>query len=160
MAAPVFAWAEAEVQTPPAAVQMPPAAVQTPPAAVQAPAPTPQVANTAATGMGGQLLQLLFGLLLVIGLIFVLAWVMRRVQRVGPNSGQLIELLGSRALGPRDRLMLVQVGNEQILLGITPGRITPLHVLKEPVQVPVREQVTPDFAQHLLKLMGKDKDKK
>jgi flagellar protein FliO/FliZ len=119
----------------------------------------PPVANTG-TGMGGQLFQLLLGLLLVIGLIFVLAWVMRRVQRVGPNSGQVIELISSRALGPRDRLMLVQVGTEQILLGITPGRITPLHVLKEPVQVPVREQVTPEFAQHLLKLMGKDKDKK
>jgi flagellar protein FliO/FliZ len=119
----------------------------------------PPVANTG-TGMGGQLFQLLLGLLLVVGLIFALAWVMRRVQRVGPNSGQVIELISSRALGPRDRLMLVQVGNEQILLGITPGRITPLHVLKEPVQVPAREQVTPEFAQHLLKLMGKDKDKK
>ena len=32
-----------------------------------------------------------------------------------------------------DRLVLVQVGNEQILLGLTPGRITPLHVLKEPL---------------------------
>ncbi|MDF2641141.1 MAG: fliO [Pseudomonas sp.] len=131
-------------------------------AAPQATTPAPAVSQVANTGMGmgGQLFQLLLGLLLVIGLIFVLAWVMRRVQRVGPNSGQLIELISSRALGPRDRLMLVQVGNEQILLGITPGRITPLHVLKEPVQAPVREQVTPEFAQQLMKLMGKDKDKK
>ncbi len=43
-------------------------------------------------------------------------------------------MIGSRALGPRDRLVLVQVGEEQILLGLTPGRITPLHVLKTPVQ--------------------------
>ncbi|MFJ4145746.1 flagellar biosynthetic protein FliO [Pseudomonas sp. NPDC089734] len=120
----------------------------------------PQVGNAVSSGMGGQVLQLLLGLLLVIGLIFVLAWVMRRVQSVGPNSGQVIELLGSRALGTRDRLLLVQVGNEQILLGVTPGQITPLHVLKEPVQVPVREQTTPEFAQRLLELMGKDKDKK
>ncbi|EGH14732.1 flagellar protein FliO [Pseudomonas savastanoi pv. glycinea str. race 4] len=110
--------------------------------------------------MGGQVVQLLFGLILVIGLIFVLAWLMRRVQRVGPNNGQVIELVSSRALGPRDRLVLVQIGSEEILLGITPGRITPLHVLKEPVQVPVREQATPEFAQRLMELMGKDKDKK
>ncbi|AHF68489.1 MULTISPECIES: flagellar biosynthetic protein FliO [Pseudomonas] len=126
----------------------------------QAAAAAPQVANTASGGMGGQVLQLLLGLLVVVGLIFVLAWVMRRVQSVGPNGGQVIELLGSRALGTRDRLLLVQVGNEQILLGVTPGHITPLHVLKEPVQVPVREQATPEFAQRLLELMGKDKDKK
>ena len=59
---------------------------------------------------------------------------LRRVQQAGPaGKGQVIELIGSRALGPRDRLMLVQVGNEQILLGLSPGTITALHVLKEPV---------------------------
>lgn len=145
--APTVAWAvESTAQSAPAQAAAPQAAAT-------------QVANTGVS-MGGQLFQLLLGLLLVVALIFVLAWVMRRVQRVGPNSGQVIELISSRALGPRDRLMLVQVGQEQILLGITPGRITPLHVLKEPVQVPEREQVTPEFAQQLMKLMGKDKDKK
>ncbi|MGV8919918.1 MAG: flagellar biosynthetic protein FliO [Pseudomonas sp.] len=113
-------------------------------------------------GVAGQLTQLVLGLLLVIGLIFGLAWLLRRVQSAGPRNGQVIELIGSRALGARDRLLLVQVGNEQILLGITPGRITPLHVLKEPVQVPTpAKTATPEFAQRLMELMGKDhKDKK
>ena len=77
-----------------------------------------------------------------------------------PGKGQVIELIGSRALGPRDRLVLVQVGNEQILLGLTPGTISALHVLKEPVQVSGTEQATPEFAQRLMELLGKDKDKK
>ncbi len=72
-------------------------------------------------GVGGQLTQLVLGLLLVVGLIFVLAWLMRRVQNIGPGNAQVIEMIGSRALGPRDRLVLVQVGEEQILLGITPA---------------------------------------
>jgi len=117
----------------------------------------------ASSGVAGQLTQLVFGLLLVLGLIFFLAWLLRRVQQAGPaGKGQVIELIGSRALGPRDRLMLVQVGNEQILLGLSPGTITALHVLKEPVQVPSgTEKATPEFAQRLLELMGKDqKDKK
>ncbi|UWF50907.1 flagellar biosynthetic protein FliO [Pseudomonas sp. N3-W] len=115
------------------------------------------------SGVAGQLTQLVFGLLLVLGLIFLLAWLLRRVQQHGPaGKGQVIELIGSRALGPRDRLMLVQVGNEQILLGLSPGSITALHVLKEPVQVPSgTEKATPEFAQRLMELMGKDhKDKK
>ena len=126
------------------------------------------VATAAATpavssGVAGQLTQLVFGLLLVLGLIFFLAWLLRRVQQAGPaGKGQVIELIGSRALGPRDRLMLVQVGNEQILLGLSPGSITALHVLKEPVQVPTSsEKATPEFALRLMELMGKDqKDKK
>ncbi|SFX08708.1 flagellar protein FliO/FliZ [Pseudomonas sp. NFR02] len=124
--------------------------------------PVAQVAATPAVGsVSGQLTQLVLGLLLVIGLIFVLAWLMRRVQRIGPGNGQVIELVGSRALGPRDRLVLVQVGEEQILLGITPGRITPLHVLKTPVDAVKTEAATPEFAQRLMELLGKDqKDKK
>ncbi|MHC8399869.1 flagellar biosynthetic protein FliO [Pseudomonas sp. MDT1-17] len=120
-------------------------------------------APAVSSGVAGQLTQLVFGLLLVLGLIFFLAWLLRRVQQAGPaGKGQVIELIGSRALGPRDRLMLVQVGNEQILLGLSPGTITALHVLKEPVQVPGgTEKATPEFAQRLMELMGKDqKDKK
>ena len=130
------------------------------PVATAAPAAAAPVASS---GVAGQLTQLVFGLLLVLGLIFFLAWLLRRVQQAGPaGKGQVIELIGSRALGPRDRLMLVQVGNEQILLGLSPGTITALHVLKEPVQVPSgTEKATPEFAQRLMELMGKDqKDKK
>ncbi|RON41603.1 flagellar biosynthetic protein FliO [Pseudomonas brassicacearum] len=129
------------------------------PVATAAAAAAPAVSS----GVAGQLTQLVFGLLLVLGLIFFLAWLLRRVQQAGPaGKGQVIELIGSRALGPRDRLMLVQVGNEQILLGLSPGTITALHVLKEPVQVPSgTEKATPEFAQRLMELMGKDqKDKK
>ncbi|MFL6536268.1 MAG: flagellar biosynthetic protein FliO [Pseudomonas sp.] len=125
------------------------------------------VANAAVTpasgsGMAGQLAQLVLGLLLVLGVIFFLAWMLRRVQQAGPaGKGQVIDIISSRALGPRDRLVLVQVGNEQILLGLSPGTITALHVLKEPVQVPSAEQATPEFAQRLMELLGKDqKDKK
>lgn len=110
--------------------------------------------------MGGQLVQLLLGLLLVIGLIFLLAWVMRRVQQIVPRGGQVINVVATQALGPRDRLVLVQVGGEQVLLGLTPGNITALHVLKEPLSLPDAEPVSSEFAQRLMELLGKDqKDK-
>ena len=117
-------------------------------------------APVAGASVGGQLTQLVLGLLLVLGLIFALAWLLRRVQQTGPRQGQVIELISSRALGARDRLVLVQVGNEQILLGLTPGRITPLHVLKEPVQVPgTAQSATPEFAKRLMEILGQQKDK-
>ncbi|MCP1454931.1 MULTISPECIES: flagellar biosynthetic protein FliO [Pseudomonas] len=126
------------------------------------PVATAVAAPAAGSGVAGQLAQLVLGLLLVLGLIFFLAWLLRRVQQAGPaGKGQVIDIVGTRALGPRDRLVLVQVGNEQILLGLSPGTITALHVLKEPVQVPSAEQASPEFAQRLMELLGKDqKDKK
>lgn len=106
--------------------------------------------------VSGQLLQLLLGLLLVIGLIFLLAWVVRRIQNSLPLKGsqQVISLLASQALGPRDRLLLVQVGKEQILLGLTPGTIVPLHVLQEPIQISTPESnLSSAFAQRLAKVL-------
>lgn len=121
---------------------------------------TRAVAPLAGSDMAGQLGQLLVGLLLVIGLIFALAWLLRRVQQIGPRGGQVIKLVASQTLGPRDRLLLVQVGGEQILLGISAGRIAPLHVLKEPVLLGETQAATPEFAQRLMELLGKDqKDK-
>ena len=121
---------------------------------------TAAAAPVVGSSIGGQLTQLVLGLLLVLGLIFALAWLLRRVQQAGPRQGQVIELISSRALGARDRLVLVQVGNEQILLGLTPGRITPLHVLKEPVQLPDTAQpATPEFAKRLMEVLGQQKDK-
>jgi flagellar protein FliO/FliZ len=72
----------------------------------------------------------------------------------------VIKIVATQALGPRDRLVLVQVGGEQLLLGLTPGRIAPLHVLKEPVHLPDSEPASTEFAQRLMELLGKDqKDK-
>ena len=125
--------------------------------------PVAKAATTPVAGsdIGGQLVQLMLGLLLVVGLIFALAWLLRRVQQIGPRGNQAIKLVASQALGPRDRLLLVQVGGEQILLGISAGRIAPLHVLKEPVPLADGAPATPEFAQRLMELLGKDqKDSK
>lgn len=128
------------------------------PSPVLAPAAVPMLASSGS--LSSQLGQMLLGLLLVIGLIFILAWLLRRVQRIGPRGAQVIKLLASQALGPRDRLVLVQVGSEQVLLGLSAGRITPLHVLKDPVHLPDSEPASAEFAQRLMEILGKDpKDK-
>lgn len=116
--------------------------------------------SMSSAGMGAQLSKLLLGLLLVIGLIFLLAWLLRRVQQLNPRGAQVIKLVSSQALGPRERLVLVQVGGEQILVGLSGGRITPLHVMREPVHLPDAEPANPEFAQRLMELLDKDhKDK-
>ena len=43
-------------------------------------------APAVSSGVAGQLTQLVFGLLLVLGLIFFLAWLLRRVQQAGPAA--------------------------------------------------------------------------
>ena len=68
------------------------------PFSVMAAEPVAAVAAPAVgSSVAGQLTQLVLGLLLVLGLIFLLAWLLRRVQQAGPaGKGQVIELIGSR----------------------------------------------------------------
>ncbi|CAE6908553.1 Flagellar protein FliO [Pseudomonas marincola] len=111
--------------------------------------------SLATSNVSGQLAQLVLGLLLVIGLIFLLAWLVRRVQQITPRGGQVIQIVATQTLGPRDRLVLVQVGGEQVLIGLTPGRIAPLHVMAEPVSAASSTQASGDFAQRLMQALGK-----
>ncbi|MEH3023299.1 MAG: flagellar biosynthetic protein FliO [Pseudomonas oryzihabitans] len=106
--------------------------------------------------VGAQLGQLLLGLLLVIGLILGLAWLVRRVQLQGPRGEQVIKVISTQHLAPRERLVLVQVGQEQILIGIAGGRITPLHTLREPVRPGEVDAAAPEFAQRLLELISRE----
>lgn len=103
----------------------------------------------------GQLVQMGLGLLVVVGLIFLLGYLMRRVGPLAPQGGQYIRVISLYPLGPRDRLALVEVGGRQLLLGISPGRITTLHVLEEPVTDDA-EAGGGDFARKLQAMLKRD----
>lgn len=83
----------------------------------------------------GSLLQFGFGLVVVVGMIFGLAWVLRRMNRIQGNVQGRLRILAGLPLGARERAVLIQVGDEQILLGVAPGRVSRLHVLKQPLEV-------------------------
>lgn len=52
-------------------------------------------------------------------------WLLRRLQLKGAWRGatRRIQMLESRALGPRHRLVLVRVGDREWLLGVSPTEI-------------------------------------
>ena len=83
--------------------------------------------------IAGSVWQLMLGLVVVLGAIAVGAWLLRRFGRVSSAIGGAIKIVGGVSMGPRERVVLLQVGNTQLLLGVTPGRIQSLHVLDEPV---------------------------
>ncbi|MCB1876006.1 MAG: flagellar biosynthetic protein FliO [Chromatiales bacterium] len=81
------------------------------------------------------LLQTLMGLGVVLLFILLLAWFVRRSGTLSAATGGPLKILAGRSLGPRERLVLVQVGEEQLLIGVAPGRVQTLHVLREPISV-------------------------
>lgn len=78
-------------------------------------------------------LQVVAGLAVVLGLFGLTAWLLRRLGAVkaGGRAGAL-RIVDSLALSARDRLVLVEVAGERVLLGLSPGRISALHRVEGP----------------------------
>lgn len=73
--------------------------------------------------------QAMIALLLIIGLLLALAWMARKVSG-GKGFGQGgMTLIGGVALGPRERIVLLEVGDTWLVVGIVPGQIRTLHRL-------------------------------
>src|SRR5690606_30731110 len=94
-------------------------------------APEPSQAP-AAVG-AGSLAQVTFSLLLVLAVVFGAAWLTRRLRGVGRFGNGALQVVTDIAVGTKERVVLVQVGKQQLLLGVAPGRVNTLHVLDEPV---------------------------
>ncbi|MGH8299421.1 MAG: flagellar biosynthetic protein FliO [Steroidobacteraceae bacterium] len=94
----------------------------------------PHAASTAAPVGAGGLASVTFALLAVLAAIFAVAWLARRVRSIGNRIGDAIDVLADVPLGPKERAVLLKVGKEQILIGVAPGRVSALHVLREPVE--------------------------
>jgi flagellar protein FliO/FliZ len=118
----------------------------------------PQVADappaTGVTGLG----QVTLSLAIVLGAIFAVAWLARRMRGLGRRTGA-IDIVAETALGPKERVVLLQVGEKQILVGVTPGSINALHVLETPVQLPAPTSASspdrPSFRDLLMRSLGK-----
>ena len=104
------------------------------------------------------LLKLTGGLLIVVLVIFLLAWVVKKFNLNQQSQNGLIRIIAGLSIGTRDRIVLLQVGEEQILLGLTQGRIEKLHTLAVPLEAPGEPPETSSFATRLSRLMGERED--
>ena len=69
-----------------------------------------------------------------------------------------LRIVDGIALSARERVVLVQVGDEQVLLGVAPGRVNAVHVLDEPVKTTVAASpLTDNFAARLRDVLGREK---
>lgn len=92
--------------------------------------------TTSAVGAGG-LAQVTLSLLLVLAAVFAAAWVVRRMRGFGKFGHGALQVVTEIVVGTKERVVLIQVGTQQLLIGVAPGRVSTLHVLSEPVSTPM-----------------------
>ncbi|TGG95967.1 flagellar biosynthetic protein FliO [Natronospirillum operosum] len=101
----------------------------------------------------GDMVTVILGLLVVIGLIFAFAWVVRRFNGSTTVNGRAIKVLAVTPLGAKEKLVLVAVGQQQLLLGVTAHQVTRLLELEEPLDLTAHPEGSP-FARQLGALLG------
>jgi len=128
-------------------------------------APVQQAVPTPAGG----LLRVIVALLVVLAAVLAAAWLARRMRAFSGGGGSSsLELLAQLSLGARERVVLIRVGDRQLLIGVAPGQVCTLHVLEAPsaptpaasapplVEVAANSAAArPSFKSLLLKSLGK-----
>jgi flagellar protein FliO/FliZ len=91
--------------------------------------PSPAVEAAAPVVGASGLMQAGLGMVVVLGLIFLCAWLARRLglQRFG--GGHVVKVVSSSSVGQRERIVVVEVGATWLVLGVTPSQINTLHTL-------------------------------
>jgi flagellar protein FliO/FliZ len=100
----------------------------------------------------GSVAQLTLSLAAIVALIFAVSWVVKRLKLGTLRSRGEIAIIDQLALGPRERLLLVRVGDAQVLLGLGAGGVVGLTPLDKPIAVKGSSDV-PAFADRLRDFM-------
>lgn len=107
-------------------------------AACVLPAAAADAAGPASGATGTQLMRLALGLAVVIGLLLVSARLLPRLGGGALLGGEGLRVVAQLQVGQRERVVVLQVGERQVMVGVAPGRVEMLHVLEDPL--PPRER--------------------
>lgn len=69
---------------------------------------------------------MVFGLLLVLGLLLGSLWLLKRISQPRGAAAGLLRVVAGISVGPRERVVILELGNSWLVLGVAPGRVSTL----------------------------------
>jgi flagellar protein FliO/FliZ len=91
----------------------------------------------------GSLLQVMFGLGVVLAAIAATAWLLKRLGPGQVSATGALRVVAGVAVGPKERVVLVDVGETRLVLGVAPGHVSTLHQMPRPVDEKISVQPDP-----------------
>ena len=79
--------------------------------------------------MTASLLQMIFGLAVVLSAIAATAWFARRMGIAGGQGARLMKVVSTLPVGAKESVVLVEIGAQWMVLGVAPGRVSALATL-------------------------------
>lgn len=77
----------------------------------------------------GSVMQIIFSLILVLAAVAVVAWMMKRINMPQHGAASLLKVLSGVAVGPRERVVLMEVNDTWLIVGVAPGQVRTLHTM-------------------------------
>lgn len=99
----------------------------------------------------GSLVQMLLGLGVVLAMLLGGAVFVRRLGRIPGLSNQAIKTIAAASVGTRERVVLLEVADQWVLIGVAPGQVRSLATLPKGqlTDLPAPGSMNPGFAQVL-----------
>jgi flagellar protein FliO/FliZ len=105
----------------------------------------------------GSLTQLTLSLIAIVALILAISWALKRLKLARPRGAGEIAVIDELGVGPRERIVLIRVGESQVLVGISAAGMMPLTPLAVPIALKGGTPA-PAFADRLRDLMRRPGD--
>lgn len=80
----------------------------------------------------GSIVQIIFSLLLVLAVVVLVGWLLRRMNLSQQGTGSQLKMIGGIAIGQRERIVLIEIDDTWLVVGVGPGQIRTLHTLPKP----------------------------
>lgn len=116
-------------------------------AAVDEVTPAMPIGSSELVNVGG-------GLIVVVLAIVVLGVIYAKTQGLRSGAGGVINIVATQAIGPKERIAIVEVADKQLLIGMTTTNVQTLHVFDEPIAITPEQRAS--FSNRLKSLMGDD----
>ena len=91
-------------------------------------------AAATSSALTGQIVSLVIGMTVVLAVIAAAAWLMKRIAPRNYSTAGVLRVIAGTAVGQRERVVVVEVGDTWLVLGVTPGSVNALHQM--PRQTP------------------------
>lgn len=114
----------------------------------------PPVAATIATPLASAF-QMLFALGIVLAAIAFTAWLLRRMAPGQVGTASDLRVVAAVAVGPKERVVLVDVGGQRLVLGVAPGQVSKLMEMPRPETTEELPATVPPFVGKLKEMLAK-----
>ncbi|MFH2139349.1 MAG: flagellar biosynthetic protein FliO [Pseudomonadota bacterium] len=77
----------------------------------------------------GSVVQVVVSLLLVLAAVMAVAWFLKRINHPSHGGLNALKVVSGIAVGQRERIVLVEVNDTWLVVGVAPGQVNALHTM-------------------------------